>query len=106
MHAVLSRQLTVVIQRRMKRHVAISHVVADDGGEELDVAGAKGTTAFLGLEGATEVPGDLRRSPGQEAILVERLHAELRHGRVIVARQLGERKFAIRIDVDEVPWRL
>ncbi len=100
--ACLPRELAVVIQAGMKRHVRVGDVVSDHRREELDVVA--GVPRLLG-ECLDELRVDLLGAPGQRAVLVDELAAVLGDRLRLNVRQAGEGIRAVRVHVDEVMRR-
>jgi len=99
MDAPLPGQLAVMVERRVERHMGVGHVMREEGREVLDVVARVGR--FL-RERLDQLHVHLLRAPRQQPVFVDELPPEPLHSLVEVARQLPERRGAVRVHVDEV----
>ena len=105
-NAGLPRQLAVVVEHGVQRHVRIGNVVADDRREKTDVALRVRPVLVQRLEAANQPAGDFVRAPRHQAVLPELVDAVLLQRLVVLARQVLERIRAVGVEVEEMVRRL
>ena len=102
----LPRQLPVVVEHGVQRHVRIGDVVPDDRREEPDVAARVLPVLVQRLEASNQAAGNLVRAPRQQSVLPELVEAVLLQRLVVRSRQILERVRTVGVDIEKMVWRL